>query len=121
MSTTVETLKAARDLIKDRRHWCQHHYAMKDGKDTVVWDDPDADQFCALGAIHRATGVSVLDVCSPAVYDARLALKRALPPGFNSVQCLNDGKVSGPRWFRRLVAHHAVIQMYDRAIKAEET
>lgn len=101
MQTTIEILKAARELIADPNRWCQDVYARDaTGKD-VVPDDPAACQWCALGAIERFS--------EPPSYAleaiAALIPDRSLPAARMQVPDVNDTD-----------GHAAVLEMFDAAI-----
>jgi hypothetical protein len=48
-------LMQARDLIKDPEHWCQGHEAETADGATARACSPEADRWCALGALIKAS------------------------------------------------------------------
>jgi hypothetical protein len=59
MRSTIEVLKAARNLIKDPARWTKHVYARTaEGAETKV-RAKDAACFCAYGAVCHVLGVGV--------------------------------------------------------------
>lgn len=53
MTTTRETLQAARDLITDPAHWTQHILARRADGSACLPDDPAATRWCAAGALAK--------------------------------------------------------------------
>ena len=54
MSSTVELLRKARDLI-EQKGWTRGAYARTAGGTPVPVHDPDACRFCSVGALIRAS------------------------------------------------------------------
>lgn len=54
MTTTIETLTTARNLIE--QGWCQGDYAKDHKGDQVPPESKDAIEFCSVGALIRAAG-----------------------------------------------------------------
>lgn len=56
MMSTLEILKAARELLSDEKRWTQGAYARNKAKEDVPEFNPDAICFCMLGSIYRSVG-----------------------------------------------------------------
>ena len=54
--TTREVLVRARDLIADPERWAQNDYARVAGGASAEPNDPDACQWCAIGAVLHVQG-----------------------------------------------------------------
>lgn len=102
MTTTVEVLKAAREIISAPEHWCQGATARDaDGVKTYP-ADPDACRWCAYGALLKAAGNF------RAADDGPLLLAAQLPRGVG-IGVFNDSH-----------EHAEVIAVFDKAIETEE-
>ena len=111
----IATLKTARELISDRERWtCRSHARDKHGDPRRV-TDPDACQFCGMGALYRVADGHL---------DAReqhnatmhlfcgiraLAKSGQLPSYCQSLTFVNDD-----------LGHWAIMEVYDRAIEIAE-
>lgn len=101
--TTVETLRAARELIADPEHWCQGVAARSRKGREVKPTSRAAIAWCAIGACRRIAAGRDFD-------GAFLALDRvAAGAGASGVSTLNDHRT-----------HAEVLAMFDRAIENEE-
>jgi hypothetical protein len=108
MSTTVQKLALlrARSLIADAPRWTSGGLARAPDGRVVAWIDDSATQWCAVGAIYRATYDLVRDqkkaICIGDQIAARI-LPRPWPRG--SLVALNDA-----------CGHAAVLAAFDRAL-----
>ena len=97
--TTVEILRAARELISDPARWTRGKYGATATGNHVRGDDPQAIRWCAYGAIEKVVGNSS--------WDAEMILSEAAHP--HVVIHINDE-----------LGHAAVLDLYDRAIALAE-
>lgn len=105
----VRVLKKARGLIADPANFCTSAYARNVHGDKVGSRNPDAVQFCAIGAITRASdGVLGHRSSHVFLYQAAESMVHS-PAAADSVVEVNDCD-----------GHAAVIGMYDRAIRLAE-
>lgn len=106
MTTTLETLRAARELIAKPGGWTQEFFARNASGERTNKFGPDAVCFCAYGAIDRAAGHSFSEAdrrFMEALFDAT---------GRDDVADWNDAP-------GRTQAE--VVALFDKAIAAEET
>lgn len=96
--STLETIKAARDLISDPKRWAQGDYAVDLHGESVGVDSPNASAFCAIGALMRAG-----DVCGGPAY--RELCNRLGFDGGLGLSVFND---SNP--------HESVLNLFDTTI-----
>jgi hypothetical protein len=98
---TSEILAMARALIANEKHWCQGAYAARASGGYTDPLDPEATQWCALGACVKITGgmEGRWNAARDALYAARGA-------GELSVVRVNDK-----------LGHAAVMHLYDKAIE----
>jgi hypothetical protein len=98
---TSEILAMARALIANEKHWCQGSYAARASGGFTDALDPEATQWCALGACIKVTGgmEGRWNMARNALYAARRA-------GELSVVRVNDK-----------LGHAAVMHLYDKAIE----
>jgi hypothetical protein len=54
VTTALEVLQEARNILESPGRWCQLHYALNDQGTSTDPLDPRAQRFCLLGAIERA-------------------------------------------------------------------
>lgn len=112
-SNVVETLRAARALIAESKHWTQGGYARrsKRAEGTVGPHDPDAQAWCAVGALKRING--------PHQHAAALLLAEAVldQPVFSvgnaQDRIVHFNDADGRR-------HRDVVQAFDKAIAKAE-
>lgn len=104
MSTAVDVLEFSRDLIK--AGWTRGVWAEDCEGNCVDINDPDACQFCLLGALKRAQHVLKPNILT--ILRADDALVRALPKEYRSPIKFNDDQLTEER----------VIDLVDRAIAA---
>jgi hypothetical protein len=101
--TTVEVLRAAKELIADESRWCQELSA-KDIDGELADGSADAVAWCALGAIAQVTHVSLNWIT-----------------GTKPAQCLHDAaqELCGRSVARANdeLGHYAVMNIYARAIE----
>lgn len=107
---TLEILKGARELIAKPEHWTQGTYARDAAGRVAYWADEDACQFCALGAIGKA---SRKNVWSLELAFVRAVLVAAIPDSVSIeeryVPTFNDSH-----------SHAEVLALFDKAIASEE-
>lgn len=102
---TLETLKAARDLISDPARWTQREYARDQFGNSAMATDGYATCWCALGAIRKVTGREN-DIYRPAVAQlARHCQVVDIPAGW-AVSTHNDTH-----------DHAEVLALFDAAIE----
>lgn len=102
MNSTLEVLRAARNLISDPKHWTRGSFARdKEGR-MVLPEDRRATQWCAAGAIYATTRDRATRGC------AQNALRHALPAGGI---WLNNDQDDG---------HERMLAAFDKAIVALE-
>lgn len=51
----LEALVAGRAIISQVDYWIKGKYAARKNGDLADWDSPEAECFCSLGALRRAT------------------------------------------------------------------
>lgn len=95
--TTLDVLKAARELIRDPARWCQDAFACDADGDAVHTLDPQAVRWCAVGALNKVAPSSEVSA------DAYGLLEVAAGP--ICVSDINDAE-----------GHEAVLAVYDEAI-----
>lgn len=108
---TVKLLKKAKKLIADPRHWRKYWYAATpEGARVLPWAK-EAESFCSLGAIIRAseTGSFVAEN-GPA---AQLLQKVIAEKSFKSVPAFNDD--TGTTHTDVMVAFDAAIRLAKEA------
>jgi hypothetical protein len=103
VKSTLEVLTEARALIADPKHWTTRAYARGKDRIEVRPNAPEADCWCAVGALAKASGLEVrrIEDCSKPYR----ALQRAM-----SI----TGFLSG--WNDRH-GHDEVLAAFDRAIE----
>ncbi|MCA1841750.1 MAG: hypothetical protein LC792_00910 [Actinobacteria bacterium] len=94
--TPAAALRAARALIADPAHWCQHEWALNENGEPVDPESRLAVRWCAWSAVIRVK-----------FYAGHLWLAWAASPSSPSAVNDYDG-------------HAAVLEMYDRAIELAE-
>lgn len=116
MSETVEILRKAREIISDEKNWTQGAYARlyNDDEDSVCADLDEASCFCAVGAIHKAGGLSIscrlpIELVVPFLSDDALREYRDF--------CL-EGKIVE---FNDNHSQKEVLALFDRAIARAES
>jgi hypothetical protein len=95
--SALEVLKKARELLSDESRWTKGAFARTMWGEETSGSDPEAECFCARGAITHFRGG----------FDAVLALQDALPSSFTAVSAFNDNKDT---------EHADVLNLFDRAI-----
>lgn len=106
--TTVETLRAARELIADPERWCQDVTALGRSGREVAPAGRAAVAWCAIGALRRTCARQ--PPAAETFDEAFRALDHAaVGAGAPSVATLNDHRT-----------HADVLAMFDRAIKEAE-
>jgi hypothetical protein len=98
--TTLEILKAARELISVPERWTDHYYARDKNGNYRFGDDPDAVKWCSIGALQHAAsarGVSSIQV----------------PWGVLESQLRGGQSLAG---FNDRARHSDVLALFDRAI-----
>ncbi len=95
MQTTLEILKAARELISDPVHWTQGWQARNFQGIGVPAKSGEAVCWCILGALHKT---------SEQALEAREALRLFLPYGY------------GLDEFNDRHSHAEVLELFDKAI-----
>ena len=99
MTSTLETLLKARDLISDPKRWTQRSFAVhEDGGDCLPEDD-GAVCFCAEGALIRASG-------SKLTHGYPKELEKALEAEMGDIWHFNDTHT-----------HAEVLAAFDAAIE----
>lgn len=97
---TLDTLKAARELISDPRRWTQGCYARDELGNKTLCDASDACQWCALGSLlHYRADISTFRLLSQAAHNIHDA----------KADSVNDR-----------LGHAAVLKMFDAAIALAE-
>lgn len=102
MSTTAETLAAAKALVDTPTKWTQGAYARRSDRQPWSSGHSDATCFCVLGAVSRVRPVEP-QIC-------RL-LRAALPSHFTIISNFNDHPET---------RHTDVMALFDRAIALAE-
>lgn len=107
--TTLEILKAARELLSDEKRWTQHAFAKEaDGK-SCDYDSPAAVCWCAAGAIGKVYGGDTLT--------DRAMEAQALLAGSDVLHEL--GEESSVTNLNDSGTHAEVLALFDRAIEKE--
>jgi len=99
--TPREVLIAARAKISDPANWIKGYFANDEHGD-VLYNDPDACRFCALGAVWHLGVSSDLEVEADRMLD-----KAAKARGFDSVIHYNDAPTT---------THEDILSLYDEVI-----
>lgn len=102
--TTLEVLRAARDVIAAPEHWTKGAVARSCQGHRVHVHGLSAFCFCTVGAIRRTMGSNY----SPHPFSA---LSQCLPGGFKSLPDFNDHPDT---------THADVLALFDKAIAKEE-
>lgn len=103
--TTLETLKAARELISDPDRWTTKASARDAEGRHVHACDPDAVSWCALGAIVRSVGTRDDLHDNDYASNAAIRLSNALTRDDSRVATVNDEQ-----------GHAAILALFDKAI-----
>lgn len=96
--TVKQILTAARDLIADRKRWCQYYRGKDENGEYVEGWQKAAKQRCALGAI-----------------DAVLKKDCGGSPAYFALKSAIDGDIAT---FNNRSTHRQVIAKFNEAIKA---
>lgn len=106
MTTTIEILKAARDLIAKPENWTQGSYAKRSDDLETIPSDPDAVCFCSVGAIFKAG-------------DASFKFSETLP--FEIREAFGVAKENDLVKFNDSHTHSEVLDLFSKSIsKAEQ-
>jgi len=106
--TTLEILRAARELISDPAKWTQGAYARSSkGEELYYGNNPEAVCWCAYGALEKVSGQKTFSEVP-----GNKQLEESCPN-------TNDNDLSVPAINDRL-GHAAVLALYDRAIALAE-
>lgn len=106
--TPLELLKLARKTITAPSCWTKGKYARDAADRPVQASDPSACQWCASGALYRATSITMSRELDR--FAAETALREAVPGG--QLVAFNDIST---------VTHAEVLDVFDRAIAKLET
>lgn len=102
--TTLELLRATRDLLADERRWRQHNAATDLDGEPKRPDDPNARLFCTVGGLSHAASLLIgRDDAPPATEAAITALQRTL--GRPGIAKFNDTRT-----------HAEVLALFDKTI-----
>lgn len=108
--STLDVLKAARELIADPARWQQGWFAADADGIGCRGNSEGAVSFCALGAIEHITGGNVwIDDFTTPAEAALLDAAERLYPDMSDPAAVNDE-----------LGHEAVLRVYDEAIRREE-
>jgi hypothetical protein len=108
--TSLETLKAARQLITDPAKWTKIRLAKNSEGLAVNVHDPSAVCFCSMGALLVVSGMYLSDVV---IAKASNALDNNLPKDF--VETFNH-EVCSFTDFNDTHTHAEVLALFDAAI-----
>ena len=100
----MNTLIAARDLIKDENSWCQRVAALDSSGRPATILGMEACRWCATGALTRATEGRHTDIAQLCLLEAGQRLGHE----FRSVPLMNDA-----------LTHAELIEVFDKAIETE--
>lgn len=106
--SALQVLKEARALIEDPKHWTTGVEARDKNGNAVPVFNPEACQFCALGAVNRAASVhpgQILDAIT-----ALLTTVSNIFPGYDGTPDVNDQ-----------LGHAAVLTLFDETIRRLES
>ena len=107
MKTTVEILKAARDLIAKPANWTQGEYARGPDGTPFIEVVPEATCFCSIGAVAKVMGCPVLEADrSEAVRLLVEAAEASIP---SELTIFNDEST-----------HSEVLALFSKAISSAE-
>jgi len=104
----LEALKKARELIKDKKHWCDTYFARTESGIPIPRhiQSTEAYSFCAIGALLRVTGHGHQTLTG----EHRAWLRPAsLRLGYHDPADLNNNE-----------GHEKTLEMFDLAICMEE-
>ena len=107
MATTIEVLKAARELIADESRWTQDVLARDASGNEVEPDHQSAVCWCVEGAVERAVVIGGEEAArGDRIYHAVMALRDGVPGiGMLTVAGFNDTS-----------EHSDVLDLFDRTI-----
>ena len=104
--TTLQILKAARELLSTPERWTKGWSARDAAGNRLATTDPDAVCWCAGGAVERITGGS-----TQSGGKAEIVLAIVLPDKAICLGLWNDAPST---------THADILALYDRAIALEE-
>ena len=111
MSTTLQILRQARELLSEESRWTQEAYA-RDVEGRVLYpNNPNATCFCAVGALRKVTGIE--SDMEPQVYDPLCELINTAEMR-GCVSCIPDYNDAMSR------THAEVLDLFDRTIQRLE-
>ena len=99
---TLELLRRAKRLIKNKNNWCQGYYARDSDGQIVEANTPEARQWCATGALMKIGN----DMQMTCVYGMDFCAQTELVEGTTKSIALFNDKFE----------HEDVMLMFDQAI-----
>lgn len=108
MKTALEILREARALISNPENWTRRTFARDASGVKVYARSPNADQFCAIGAVMHVTGTAIPALTVPGT------------PGREAWHLLESGFGGSIAPRNDCWTHEKVLRGFDRAIALAE-